>query len=62
MQQLCSLGPPLGREVQAASASVTTSFLSLVPDGGICQISLTLGWVQGVGCDEPIGGRLLEAA
>ena len=33
-QQLCILGKPLGREVQAASASVTTSFLSSVPDGG----------------------------
>ena len=29
-----SLGPPLGRSVQAASVSVTTSFLSSVLEGG----------------------------
>ena len=61
MQQICSFGPPLGWAVQAASVIVTTSLSQSVPGGGEgCQVSLTLGWVQGV--DELIGDGILEAA
>ena len=48
VQQLCSFGPPLGREVQAASVSVTTYLSRSVPGGGVIpgkfNFGLGMGW------------------
>ena len=60
-QQLHISGPPLGRAVQAESASVTTSLSLSVKGGATIRVSSNLGWVRGVGGDEPSGDGRLEA-